>query len=163
MSKVVFIGAGPGDPELITLKGKRFLEKADVVIYAGSLLNPEILKYAPEMAQNIKEEQFFLRLMDAATTASKQGVGKSEMLTLLMSLQAGGVGGLIMGNPLIGLLSGLGTAGLLNIPQRPLLATGVAQGLKKGTKVAGGATMQGTRTLLQMLAPYLTNSIMNKE
>ncbi|MCX8150709.1 MAG: precorrin-4 C(11)-methyltransferase [Candidatus Bathyarchaeota archaeon] len=45
MSKVVFIGAGPGDPELITLKGKKWLEKADIVIYAGSLLNPEILKY----------------------------------------------------------------------------------------------------------------------
>ena len=51
MSKVVFIGAGPGDPELITLKGKRFLEKADVVIYAGSLLNPEILKYAKPDAE----------------------------------------------------------------------------------------------------------------
>lgn len=51
MSKVVFIGAGPGDPELITLKGKKFLEKADVVIYAGSLLNPEILKYAKPDAE----------------------------------------------------------------------------------------------------------------
>jgi precorrin-4/cobalt-precorrin-4 C11-methyltransferase len=51
MSKVVFIGAGPGDPELITLKGKKFLEKADVVIYAGSLLNPEILKYAKKDAE----------------------------------------------------------------------------------------------------------------
>ena len=46
MSQVVFIGAGPGDPELITIKGKKMLEKADVVIYTGSLLNPEILKYA---------------------------------------------------------------------------------------------------------------------
>ena len=45
MNKVVFIGAGPGDPELITIKGKKWLEKADVVIYAGSLLNPEYLKY----------------------------------------------------------------------------------------------------------------------
>lgn len=45
MKKVVFIGAGPGDPELITLKGKKWLERADVVIYAGSLLNPEYLKY----------------------------------------------------------------------------------------------------------------------
>jgi precorrin-4/cobalt-precorrin-4 C11-methyltransferase len=51
MSIVVFIGAGPGDPELITLKGKRFLEKADVVIYAGSLLNPQILKYAKKDAE----------------------------------------------------------------------------------------------------------------
>ncbi|MGB9841677.1 MAG: SAM-dependent methyltransferase, partial [Candidatus Bathyarchaeales archaeon] len=41
MSQVVFIGAGPGDPELITIKGKKMLEKADVVIYTGSLLNPE--------------------------------------------------------------------------------------------------------------------------
>jgi|SRR5450759_3885625 precorrin-4/cobalt-precorrin-4 C11-methyltransferase len=51
MNKVVFIGAGPGDPELITLKGKRYLEQADVVIYAGSLLNPEILKYAKSSAK----------------------------------------------------------------------------------------------------------------
>src|SRR4030065_382523 len=51
MSKVIFIGAGPGDPELITLKGKKFLEKADVCIYAGSLLNPEILKYAKPSAE----------------------------------------------------------------------------------------------------------------
>jgi precorrin-4/cobalt-precorrin-4 C11-methyltransferase len=51
VSKVVFIGAGPGDPELITIKGKKWLEKADVVIYAGSLLNPEILKYAKPSAE----------------------------------------------------------------------------------------------------------------
>jgi len=44
MSKVYFIGAGPGDPELITIKGRRLLEAADVVIYAGSLVNPELLK-----------------------------------------------------------------------------------------------------------------------
>ncbi len=44
MSKVYFIGAGPGDPELITLKGRRLLDAADVVIYAGSLVNPELLK-----------------------------------------------------------------------------------------------------------------------
>jgi precorrin-4/cobalt-precorrin-4 C11-methyltransferase len=51
VSKVVIIGAGPGDPELITIKGKKWLEKADVVIYAGSLLNPEILKYAKPSAE----------------------------------------------------------------------------------------------------------------
>jgi len=44
MSKVYFIGAGPGDPELITIKGRKLLDKADVVIYAGSLVNPELLK-----------------------------------------------------------------------------------------------------------------------
>jgi precorrin-4/cobalt-precorrin-4 C11-methyltransferase len=51
MSKVIFIGAGPGDPELITLKGKKWLEQADVVIYAGSLLNPEYLKYCKKGAE----------------------------------------------------------------------------------------------------------------
>ncbi len=43
-SKVYFIGAGPGDPELLTVKGRRLLESSDVVIYAGSLINPQILQ-----------------------------------------------------------------------------------------------------------------------
>ena len=51
MKKVVFIGAGPGDPELITIKGKKYLENADVIIYTGSLINHEILKYAKTSAQ----------------------------------------------------------------------------------------------------------------
>jgi precorrin-4/cobalt-precorrin-4 C11-methyltransferase len=41
---VHFVGAGPGDPELITLRGRRLLDESDVVIYAGSLVNPELLK-----------------------------------------------------------------------------------------------------------------------
>lgn len=45
---VVFVGAGAGDPELITVKGKEYLKKADCIIYAGSLVNPELLKYAGE-------------------------------------------------------------------------------------------------------------------
>lgn len=48
---VVFVGAGPGDPELITLKGHRALQEADVVIYAGSLVNPELLKACDEKCQ----------------------------------------------------------------------------------------------------------------
>lgn len=44
MAKVYFIGAGPGDPELITIKGRKILESAGLVIYAGSLVNPEILR-----------------------------------------------------------------------------------------------------------------------
>lgn len=40
---IVFLGAGPGDPELITLKGRRLLDTADVVVYAGSLVNPALL------------------------------------------------------------------------------------------------------------------------
>lgn len=43
--KVYFVGAGAGDVKLITIKGKELLETADVVIYAGSLVNKEILYY----------------------------------------------------------------------------------------------------------------------
>jgi precorrin-4/cobalt-precorrin-4 C11-methyltransferase len=45
MVGVNFVGAGPGAADLITLRGKALLECADVVIYAGSLVNPELLKY----------------------------------------------------------------------------------------------------------------------
>ena len=48
-TSVHFVGAGPGDPELITVKGRRLLSEADVVIYAGSLVNPALLEMtAPE-------------------------------------------------------------------------------------------------------------------
>lgn len=43
---VSIVGAGCGDPELITLKGLKKIQKADVIIYAGSLVNEELLKYA---------------------------------------------------------------------------------------------------------------------
>ena len=42
---VSFVGAGPGAADLITVRGMHLLEKADVVIYAGSLVNPELLNY----------------------------------------------------------------------------------------------------------------------
>lgn len=46
--KVFFIGAGPGDAELITVKGARILGEADVVVYAGSLVDRELVRtYAP--------------------------------------------------------------------------------------------------------------------
>lgn len=45
---VHFIGAGPGAPDLITLRGAKLLKAADVVIYAGSLVNPALLAMCPE-------------------------------------------------------------------------------------------------------------------
>ncbi len=48
MNKIHFVGAGPGDKELITLKGYKQLSEADVVIYAGSLVNKELLEYCKE-------------------------------------------------------------------------------------------------------------------
>ncbi len=43
---VHFVGAGPGAVDLITVRGKGLLENADIIIYAGSLVNPELLDYA---------------------------------------------------------------------------------------------------------------------
>ncbi|MDE9488282.1 SAM-dependent methyltransferase, partial [Xenorhabdus bovienii] len=43
--KVWFVGAGPGDKSLITLKGYQLLQQAQLVIYAGSLINRELLEY----------------------------------------------------------------------------------------------------------------------
>ena len=48
--QIYFIGAGSGDPELMTIKGKKIIEKAEVIIYAGSLVNPEILSFSSEKA-----------------------------------------------------------------------------------------------------------------
>ncbi|MGH7443001.1 MAG: SAM-dependent methyltransferase, partial [bacterium] len=56
---VAFVGAGPGDPELITLKGARILAACDVVVYAGSLVHPDLLKHCAPGA----------RLVDSAPLA----------------------------------------------------------------------------------------------
>ena len=79
-NKIHFVGAGPGDKELITLKGYKLLSNADIVIYAGSLVNPELLEYCKEgceihnsahmdlqeiidvMARGIREDKSVVRL-----------------------------------------------------------------------------------------------------
>lgn len=45
---VYFVGAGCGAPDLITVRGQRLLQEADVIIYAGSLVNPALLEYKKE-------------------------------------------------------------------------------------------------------------------
>ena len=46
--QVYFIGAGPGDPELLTIRARNIIERADVIIYADSLINPEVCSSARE-------------------------------------------------------------------------------------------------------------------
>lgn len=48
---IYLIGAGPGDPELITVKGLRLVKEADIIIYAGSLVNPKVLDQHKEGAE----------------------------------------------------------------------------------------------------------------
>ena len=51
LTKVYFIAAGPGDPELVTLKAVKIIKQADIIIYAGSLVSEDILKYAKKNAK----------------------------------------------------------------------------------------------------------------
>ncbi len=65
MSKVYFVGCGPGDPELITIKAKKLIQKADVVVYSGSLIPPKIIKFCKKgklynAAKLVREEIFEL-------------------------------------------------------------------------------------------------------
>ncbi len=53
MSSVYFIGAGPGDPELITVKGKRVIEGADLVLYTGSLVPEAVVQKIKPGARRI--------------------------------------------------------------------------------------------------------------
>jgi len=50
-NKVYFIGAGPGDPELVTVKGQRLISEADLVLYAGSLVPKAVVACAKENAR----------------------------------------------------------------------------------------------------------------
>ena len=50
---VLFVGAGPGDPDLITVKGQQALARSDLVIYAGSLVPEAVLKWAPSSTRKL--------------------------------------------------------------------------------------------------------------
>ena len=71
---VHIVGAGPGDPDLITVKGQRLLSEADVVIYAGSLVNEEILKFCKPEAEIYNSAQMMLEeILHVMTLAEKEG------------------------------------------------------------------------------------------
>jgi len=73
-SPVIFCGAGPGDPELITVKGMKALAAADLVLYAGSLVPEAVLNWAPEGAQRISSAGMDLaRIITCMAQAHHQG------------------------------------------------------------------------------------------
>ena len=57
---VHFIGAGPGAPDLLTLRGRDFIAASPVCLYAGSLVSPDILAHAPPSARIINTAQMHL-------------------------------------------------------------------------------------------------------
>lgn len=74
MPVVHFIGAGPGDPELITCKGLMHLKEADVVLYADSLVNPELLSRAKEGAELVGTSGMTLEeIIERITDEVRQG------------------------------------------------------------------------------------------
>ena len=69
-----FVGAGPGAPDLITVRGKKYLEEADVIIYAGSLVNPQLLAYAKESCQIYNSAKMTLEeVIDVMEKAEGEG------------------------------------------------------------------------------------------
>lgn len=81
-SKVYFIGAGPGDCELITLKGHRILSQADVVIYAGSLINHDLLHYCKTDAACHDSAELNLEQIIALM---KNGVAEGKLVVRLQT------------------------------------------------------------------------------
>ena len=64
---IFFIGAGPGDPDLITVKAQKILQSADVILYTGSLVPKEVLSWCKsdaliEDSQGMKYDEIFSRL-----------------------------------------------------------------------------------------------------
>ena len=72
--KVYIVGGGPGDPELLTLKAKRIIESADVIIFADSLVPPEIVEFAKEGATVVGSKEMNLdEIMDLQLKTVQEG------------------------------------------------------------------------------------------
>ena len=75
MNKITFVGAGSGASDLITVRGMNLLKKADVIVYAGSLVNPELLKYAEKVPELYNSAEMHLEqiigVMEEAFLAGK--------------------------------------------------------------------------------------------
>lgn len=72
--QVYFIGAGPGDPELLTIKGRRIIEQADVIIYADSLIDPRVCSLARSEVKIHKSASLSLEeIMEIILRAVREG------------------------------------------------------------------------------------------
>lgn len=79
---VNFVGAGTGAVDLITVRGKRLLEKADVIIYAGSLVNPELLNYAKKECEIHNSAYMTLEeVMDVIKDSENKGLNTVRLHT----------------------------------------------------------------------------------
>src|SRR5207248_4142990 len=90
--KVFLVGAGPGDPELLTLKAAKVLRSADVVLH-DELVSPEILRLIPSLAKVVNVG----KRCGAASTAQEE-INRLLMQYALLGLQVVGLKG---GDPFI--------------------------------------------------------------
>jgi precorrin-4/cobalt-precorrin-4 C11-methyltransferase len=74
---VYFIGAGPGDPELITVKGQRIVKEADIIIYAGSLVNKAIIDCRREDAEVHNSASMTL---EEVIEVMERGIGQRKLV-----------------------------------------------------------------------------------
>src|SRR5262249_52825479 len=86
--KVYLVGAGPGDPGLLTLKGRDLLAAADCVIY-DYLVNTEILRHAPETAELIYVGKRGTEISWAQSEINRLLVAKAEQYGLIVRLKGG--------------------------------------------------------------------------
>ena len=111
--KVWFVGAGPGDISLITLKGYRILQQADIVIYAGSLINTDLLDYCKDGVESydsaamtlddiitVPDEDLIVAFLDMVEN-HKMVVENSGLLTVAAVKQLN-----VKGKKIVSILSG---------------------------------------------------------
>ena len=76
-----FVGAGPGAPDLITLRGAELLRRADVIIYAGSLVNPALLGLCKEKCSIYNSAHMTL---EQVTGVMQEAEGSGRMTVRLL-------------------------------------------------------------------------------
>ncbi|HKM13971.1 MAG TPA: precorrin-4 C(11)-methyltransferase [Candidatus Methanomethylophilaceae archaeon] len=79
---ITFIGAGPGDPELLTIKGKKIIDSSDIIIYAGSLVNPVVLNSAKKDAKIYNSAEMNLdEVIEVMKDAESKGLSTARVHT----------------------------------------------------------------------------------
>jgi len=85
---VSFVGAGCGAADLITVRGMRLLQEADLVIYAGSLVNPELLSYTKKGCECLNSAYMTLdEVIDALQKGEEEGKKIGEPGELWVALR----------------------------------------------------------------------------
>ena len=83
---VVFVGAGPGDPELLTIRGRRVIEQADLVIWADSLVHPGVAALARSDAEVLGSASMTLEAITARMIERQQEPGAALVGTTQVSI-----------------------------------------------------------------------------